>query len=53
MEEISVELSVQEISITSRVANFQVYVNSHLVHSYISTCKTPIVKHKVKRKIKS
>ena len=49
MEEICIELSENEISVTSRVAIFQGYMNSHLVHSYISACKTPTVKHKVKQ----
>ena len=34
MEKISVEFSVKEISITPHIANFQGYVNSHLVCSY-------------------
>ena len=49
MEEIIVELPVKEISVTPRVANFQGYVNSHFVCSYISTCKAFTVKHQVKQ----
>ena len=49
VEEISVELPVKEMSVTPSVANFQGYMNSHLVRSYISACKTLIVKHKVKQ----
>ena len=40
---------MKEISITPRVANFQGFMNSHLVRSYISACKTLIVNHKVKQ----
>ena len=36
VEEVSVELSVEEISVTPCVANFQVYMNLHLVRSYVS-----------------
>ena len=46
VEEISVESSVKEISC---VANFQSYVDSHLIGSYISASKTIIVKHKIKQ----
>ena len=47
MEESSVKVSVKEVAVTPSVANFQCYMNLHLVRSYISTCKTPIVKPKV------
>ena len=40
---------MKEISVTPHVANFEGYMNSHLARSYISPCKTLIVKHKVKQ----
>ena len=52
MEEISVELSVKEISVTPLVANFQGYMNSHLVCSDISVCNTLIIKNRIKQRIK-
>ena len=48
VEKISVELSVKEISVSPRVANFQGYMNSHLVRCYNSACKIIIVRHKIK-----
>ena len=41
------EVSVKEVAVTPSVANFQGYMNLHLARSYISTCKTLIVKPKV------
>ena len=49
IEKISVELSIYKISVNPRVTIFQGYMNSHLVHSYISACKTLAVKQKVKQ----
>ena len=45
----SIELSVKEISVTPRVANCHGYMNQHLVCSYICSCQTLIVKHRVKQ----
>ena len=50
VEKISVELSVKEMSITLRIANFQGNMNSYLVRSYTSACKTLIVKQNTNKK---
>ena len=39
VEEIGVELSVKELSVTPRVANFQGYMNLQFFRSFISAAK--------------
>lgn len=49
----SVQVAGVKWQVALRVANFQVKVDWHLIHSYINTCKILIVKHDFKRKSSS